>query len=149
MITGTALLAAAHIVFTTFGLAGLTTVNVWLALAAKEPSTLSATARIALSVERIAGPILGLGIILGFALAPATGYPLSQPWLLTTYGLILAGIAIQIFVAVPWHLQAARAAQDAAGPAPQLNPRGPVLVAWAFAIELALIALLMAGKPNW
>ena len=150
MVTGTGFLTAAHIFCATFGYAGLIYVNLWLAQVAKGGDTqaIVAAAQSAMRVTRLSGPILGLGILLGFALAPAAGFPLSQPWLIATYLLMLIGIAIQALVAVPWLIQTIRFAQLAASEgAAQLDTRRPALIAWAFAIDFALIVLMMASKP--
>lgn len=150
MITGTGFLTAAHVFCATFGYAGLIYVNLWLAQVAKGGDTqaIVAAAQSAMRVTRVAGPILGLGVLLGFVLAPAAGFPLSQPWLIATYVLMLIGIAIQALLAVPWLMQAIRSQQLAASEAVQLDTRRPALIAWAFAIDFALIVLMMAAKPS-
>lgn len=141
MITGMGALLAAHVFCTTLGYSGLACVNIWLAQVARQGDSglLALAAQSSLRVERIVGPVLGLGLLLGFAVAGVMRVPLSTGWLLLAYGLIVLGGATQALVAVPWHLKAANGAA--------VDARRPAIAAWAFAINMALLVFVMATRP--
>jgi hypothetical protein len=143
MITGMGLLLSAHIFCTTLGYSGLAYVNIWLAQVARQgdAAAIVPAAQSSLRVERIAGPILGVGVLLGFGVAAAMHIPLLTGWLLIAYGLIILGGVTQALIAVPWHLQAASGVAS--------DTRRPVIAAWAFVINLALLVLVMATRPIW
>jgi uncharacterized membrane protein len=133
---------AAHVFCTTLGLSGLACVNIWLAQVVRQgdAGTTALAARSSLRVERIVGPLLGIGILLGFWLAIAAHIPLLSGWLLTAYGLIVLGGVTQAALAVPWHVKAASGETA-------LDPGRPALAAWAFTINMALLVFLMVLRP--
>jgi uncharacterized membrane protein (Fun14 family) len=148
MLTTVTLLKAAHVFCTTLGLSGLAVVNIWLAQMARgsDGASLTAAARTSFNVQRIVGPLLGIGILLGFWLAYSEGAGFLAPWLVIAYVLVLIGGAIQGTVAIPWVRQAMNASDPAA--IAQLDNRRPAIAAWAFTINLALIVFLMVVKPG-
>ena len=144
--SGTSALVAAHVICTTLGYGALIVANVWLALNPRtaERAVLEAQARSALTVSRIFGPLLGIGVLLGIAALAVTKLPAFSPWLVTTYALIVLALLIQGVVAIPWHIRAQRAL--AAGSIVD-RPRTPALVAAAFTLIFALIITMMVAKP--
>ncbi|HZZ01158.1 MAG TPA: hypothetical protein VFE36_16470 [Candidatus Baltobacteraceae bacterium] len=141
-----AFLLVAHVLCTTIGYAGLIAGNVYLlfltgsADAGAIASGLSAWRKTA----RTFGPLLLAGMLLGFALAGAVRVPLGAPWLLATYALIVAVIAVQATVMVPWQLHSDRSL--AAGTIPRLAPVRAVLV--ALSIGYTAILTLMLVRPG-
>jgi hypothetical protein len=144
MITGFGLLLAAHVFCTTLGYAGLACINIWLAGVSRtgDASAIAIAARSSLQVERIVGPILGAGIVLGFAVAAIAHIPLTMGWLIAAYVLIALGGATQALLAVPWHVQAANGSTT-------LDKRRPAIAAWAFAATMALLVLVMVTRPSF
>lgn len=143
MITGIGLLLVLHVFCTTLGYAGLACINLWLAIVLRQGDAAAVTsaARASLQTERVVGPFLGIGIVLGFAMAYVARLPLATTWLLAAYALVAAGGAIQLLVAVPWHVQAARSISGT------LDMRRPALAAWAFGIDMLLLIGVMIAKP--
>jgi hypothetical protein len=141
-----ALLLVAHVLCTTIGYAGLIAGNAYLLFltgsgdAGAIASGLTAWRKTA----RTFGPLLLIGLLLGFALAAAFRIPLGAPWLVATYALILAVIAIQAGVMVPWQLRSDRGL--AAGTIPRLAPVRVVLS--ALCIGYTAILALMLVRPG-
>lgn len=140
-------LLIAHVLLTTTGYVGLIASDaVVLLLAARTDQTPQA-ARATLSTwrrsEQIFGPMLGLGVLLGFGVAAAMHVPLASGWLVATYVLIVLALAVQVAVAIPWEVRSSAAL--ARGEMPSF---GPVRVA---AIGLAAIytaiVVMMVARP--
>lgn len=60
---------------------------------------------VVLATARVFGPVLGAGVLAGFALALLTGMPLNALWLVATYALIVLALAVQAAIMVPWQLR--------------------------------------------
>ena len=106
------ILTIVHVLLTMGGYAGLIAVNVWLLLLCRTGnSNLIATGvEIWRNTARIFGPLLGVGVLLGFATAGTAGISLLSPWLVATYALIAIVIAGQAVLTVPFSLRAQRLA---------------------------------------
>jgi hypothetical protein len=110
-----AALIAGHAILATLGFAGLIATNVGLLMsyrfgAAAIPAAIGMWRR---SV-RIFGPLLGAGMLAGIFLATQVGVSLTSLWLLVAYALILATIAAQAGIMIPWQFRALKAAQAGA-----------------------------------
>ena len=148
MIAGTAALLAAHVVCVTLGYSGLIISNVLLAITARTRDTAAfgTTVRSSLMISRTFGPLLGVGVLMGFAVMGVMGIPASSAWLIATYVLIVLALALQGAVATPWHIRALRTTPENVGTV-ALDARTPALVATGFVIAFVLIVTLMvAGR---
>jgi hypothetical protein len=138
-----ALLLVAHVLCTTAGYAGIIACNAYLLYlmrsgdAAAVASGLTAWRKTA----RTFGPLFLAGMLFGFALAATLRVPLTEPWLLATYALIVAIAAIQGAVMVPWQLSSDRSL--AAGTIPPVTPVRVVLVALCVAYTATLTLMLV------
>lgn len=75
------------------------------------------------SVAPVAGILMVLGIIFGFVTAVAAGFDLLAPWLLITYGLILA----IILVGALYHGRHGKKLEEAAESSPESEPSSQLL----------------------
>ena len=144
-----ALLIAAHVICTTLGYGGLIVGNVALAFVARRGETQSTAAAFGavVGIERLFGPLLAVGVLLGLATLAALHMPGSAPWLIATYVVIVAGIVLQGAVAVPFHLRYLRAAQSGAVLAGERAARTATWIAVAFAAMFVLLVTLMIARP--
>ena len=138
-----ALLLVAHVLFTTAGYAGLIACNVYLLHLTRAGDAAAVSSGITAwrKTARTFGPLFLVGILLGFALAAAFRVPLNEPWLLATYALIVAIVAIQGAVMVPWQLRSDRSL--AAGTIPDVTPVRVVLIALCTAYTATLALMLV------
>jgi hypothetical protein len=144
--TGTLALLVAHVVFTTAGYVGLIATNlIVLALCAQQDAALVVEAISAWrKSERIFGPILGAGVLLGLWLAGVTHAGFAALWLLGTYGLIVVALGTQAAIMIPWQLRAQRASADGAS----VSRRPIILVLSIFSVAYVSIVSLMILKPG-
>ena len=149
MATGVSALVAAHVIFTTLGYSALIVANVSVALRARESQRPAWTdaLRTAITISRIFGPLLGIGILLGIAAVFATHLPAFSPWLVATYALIVLALVLQAAVALPWYGRSLRAATPGATQEIAPDRRAPAVFAGAFATAFAIIVALMVMKP--
>lgn len=129
-------LIATHAVLTTAGYAGLIVTNAWLLMLCRDAdgSVIVAAVNTWRRMVRIFGPLLGVGMLAGFALALLMGMPLSAAWLIATYVLVLVAFGAQGALMVPWQLRAQA-----------LIARGATLSARPIAATLALFCVAYAG----
>ena len=148
MITPISGLVAAHILCTTLGLGGLVATNVWLAqmVRSTEVSVVGAALRASLTMNRIFGPLVGMGILLGGGLIAVTHVAALSSWLLVAYILIVIGFGLQGVYAIPWQIRGSRLVEE--GAIATLDRRTPAIVAIAFAVNLALLIVLMVAQPH-
>lgn len=141
-----ALMLVAHVLCTTIGYAGLIAGNVYLLYLSRSGDAAAVASGLTAwrKTARTFGPLLLAGMLLGFALAAAFHVPLNEPWLLATYALIAAIVAIQASVMVPWQLRSDRTL--AAGALPGLAPVRVVLV--ALCTGYTAIVTLMLVRPG-
>jgi len=137
-------LIALHICCATLGLGGLVCANVLLALTAEgaDPESLTRTARVSLLANRVFGPLVGVGVLLGLATMSVAHIPANATWLVLTDAISVLGIAFQAVIAIPWHLRIIRSAETVAAPA-----RTARLIAAAFALQFVLLVFVMVVKP--
>jgi hypothetical protein len=149
MTTPSALLVSAHVICTTLGYGGLIVGNVALAVVARRGETQSTAIafQVVLAIERLFGPLLGIGVLLGIATLAALHLPGSAPWLILSYVLILIGLALQGAVAVPFHLRHVRASESGAALAGENAARTATWIAIAFAAMFVLLVTLMVARP--
>lgn len=141
----TLILTVAHVILVTAGYVGLIATNAWLLVlsAAAEPATVRSAVQTWRGMARIFGPLVGSGILAGFALALRLGFPLTGLWLLVTYALVVAALGVQAAVMVPWQLRAESALATG-----RALPRGSVaLVLSVLTIVYIAIAALMLLRP--
>jgi len=136
------LLLFVHVLLTTAGYAGLIAVNMYMLVMCKGQD--ASTFRQALTAWRkssqVFGPMLGLGVILGFGVAAALHLPLTSLWLYITYALMVAALAVQAGIMAPWQARNNRTLSQ--GVVPSTGPVVFVLVALS-AIYTAIIALMV------
>lgn len=136
-------LLLAHILFATAGYVGLIAASVYLLFVTSGHDANSiAVALIAWRRSaQIFGPLLGLGVLLGFALAAMLHYSLGTTWLVITYVLIVVALGVQSGIMVPWQIRANRIL--AAGAIPPLMP-ARIVVALLAVVYTAIIGLMVA-----
>lgn len=141
----TAGLTIVHILFVMTGYAGLIAANAWLLSLCRsnEPATVAAGVRTWRILARVFGPLLGLGVLAGFALAVNMGFPLTALWLVIAYGLIVVGLATQAAIMVPWQLRAESTIANGG----VLSVRPIVVVLTVLTLAYAAIASLMVVRP--
>jgi hypothetical protein len=129
-------LIATHVILATSGYAGLIVTNAWLLMLCRnaDGSVIVAAVNGWRRMVRIFGPLLGVGMLAGFALALLMGMPLSAAWLIATYVLVLIALGAQAALMVPWQ----RRAQA-------LIVRGAALSTRPIAATLALFCVAYAG----
>jgi hypothetical protein len=138
-------LAVVHVFFTTAGYLGLIVANIWLLLLVRAQHsvvTLEAIRTWRRSAQ-ICGPLLGIGLVLGFGLAAVAHMSPATSWLIATYALIAAALGTQAAVMIPWQLRANALA--ASGSSVPLRP--VVFVLAVLVIVYALILTLMVLRP--
>ncbi|HKE36382.1 MAG TPA: hypothetical protein VKB39_03070 [Candidatus Baltobacteraceae bacterium] len=141
-----ALLLIAHVLCTTAGYAGLIAGNAYLLFltgSGNAPAVRTGLGAWRKSAQTF-GPLLGAGTLLGFALAATFHVSLVSPWLVATYALILAVLAIQFGVMVPWQQRSDRAL--ASGAIPRLTPVRAVIAAQSV-VYTAIVGLMLV-KPG-
>ncbi|HVR47301.1 MAG TPA: hypothetical protein VMT95_11800 [Candidatus Binatia bacterium] len=138
-------MVAAHVILTTLGYAGLIVGNAWLAALCRnaDGATVLAGVKVWRRLVRVFGPLLGLGVLVGFALALKMGTPLIAGWLVITYALIVVALGAQAALMVPWQV---RAEATIASGAP-LSTRPIVATVWIFSIAYVGILTLMLWRP--
>ena len=101
-------LTVTHIVLVTAGYIGFIALNAWVLVLArdKNPSIVLAGLRAWRRLVRIFGPVLGLGVLAGFADAVYAGFSLTSLWLVGAYVLIVLSACTQAALMVPWQLRA-------------------------------------------
>lgn len=141
-----AFLLVAHVLCTTAGYAGLIAGNAYLLFLTNGGN--APAVRTGLEAwrksARTFGPLLGAGMLLGFALAASFHVSLVSPWLVATYALIVAVLAIQFGIMVPWQLRSDRTL--AAGAIPHLTPVRVVIAAQCV-VYTAIVGLMLV-KPG-
>lgn len=138
-------MTALHVCLTTMGLGGLVSANAFLAaMSGSDREQFRRGVGYSLTLNRVFGPMLGLGILLGVGLIVTARLSPTTGWLLTAYALVVAGIAFQAAVAVPWQLRAMRPG-DATTAA--IDRRTPLLIAAVFALDFVAIVFVMVLKP--
>ncbi|HEY6326642.1 MAG TPA: hypothetical protein VIW73_09060 [Candidatus Cybelea sp.] len=136
---------AAHVILTTLGYAGLIATNAWLATLCRnaDGAVVLAGVKAWRKLVRVFGPLLGLGVLAGFALALEMGTPLTAGWLVITYALIVVALGAQAVLMVPWQV---RAETSIASGAP-LTTRPIVATVWIFSFAYVAILTLMLWRP--
>jgi len=131
-----------HVLLATAGYAGLIAVNVYVLMMCQGQD--ASTFRQALTAWRkssqVFGPMLGLGVILGFGVAATLHVPLTSRWLYVTYALMVAAIGVQAGIMAPWQVRNNRALLQ--GVIPSTGPVVFVLVSLS-AIYTAIVALMV------
>jgi hypothetical protein len=138
-------MVAAHAVLTTTGYVGLIAINAWLATLCRNADAAVVLAGVHAwrRLVRVFGPLAGLGVIAGFALAAKMGMPLTAGWLVATYGLIVVALGVQGAMMAPWQLRAQAAAASGAA----LSTRPVVVTVWVFTLSYIAILTLMLWRP--
>lgn len=141
----TALLFA-HVLLTTAGYVGLIAVNAYaLFLSQSRDVQIVRTGLTAWRKStRIFGPLLALGLLVGFSLAASSHVSLSSVWLIATYVLVAIAMAIQAAVMIPWQLRSSRTLE--AGDLPSMTPMVSVLV--MLSLLYTGILWLMVSRPG-
>jgi len=135
-----------HVLLTTAGYGGLIATTAYMLFVAgvHEPQTVRAALAGWQRSARIFGPLLGLGLLLGFSLAGMLHVPLGSAWLLVTYVLVAVAMGVQAGVMVPWQIRSGR---NLAGEAlPSL--KGPRFVLVTLSVIYTAIVGLMIVRPG-
>lgn len=138
-------LVVIHAIFTTLGYVGLIATNACLLLFIRDgeaPALRTAIGTWRRAV-RIFGPVLGLGILAGFALAVTMGFSLVAGWLVATYVIVAIVMAAQAAVMVPWQFRAEAAIEEGA----PISTRPVVLVLSLGCLAYIAILTLMLLRP--
>lgn len=141
----TSALLVIHVVLVMTGYAGLIASNLWLLVLCRNAGAPEVGRAVAAwrTLARTFGPILGVGVLAGLALAVRMGMPLTALRLLFTYGLIVLALGAQAAIMIPWQLRAQSIV--ARGETPST---GPILaVVSALTIAYVAIAALMLLRP--
>ncbi len=146
------ILLTLHILLVTLGYGGLIVANAWLAMSLRssEQATALVTLRTAINVFRSFGPMLGIGMLLGFAIAGWLHVALTSAWLIAAYALIFCAMLLQGMVAVPWNVRTLRTLESTGANATSLaaiDARVPAAVAWGLTGTLVLLVLVMVWRP--
>jgi hypothetical protein len=131
---------------TTAGYAGLIAANVLLIfiVRSREPQAIRPALAAWRRSVRIFGPSMLLGIFFGFWVAWMMHVSPLSHWLVAAYGVVVAAIAVQVSVMVPWQLRSDSMLD--AGTIPNTMP-----VALVLAVQCALyttIVWLMMTRPG-
>jgi hypothetical protein len=139
------LAVSAHVILTTLGYAGLIAGNAWLAALCRnaDGAVVLAGVKVWRRLVRVFGPLLGLGVLAGFALALKMGTPLAAGWLVITYALIVVALGAQAALMVPWQVRAEAAIASGA----PLTARPIVATVWIFSLAYVGILTLMLWRP--
>lgn len=139
------ILTIIHVLLTMAGYAGLITINVWLLLLCRmgEAALIAKGAQTWRTTTRIFGPMLGLGVLLGFANAGVMGIPLLSPWLLSTYALIVVVLGGQAALMVPFNIRTERVQAGEA-----VSTRPIALAISLLALGYVCITALMFVRPD-
>lgn len=139
-------LLVAHVVLTTAGYAGLIATHasmLYLSTSRNVESIRSGLTAWRRSSQTF-GPILGAGVLLGFALAGVMHVPFGSRWLIITYGLIVLALGVQAAVSIPWMRRSERIA--ASGTLPSMAPIRFIIVLMSFVYTALLI--VMIARPE-
>jgi hypothetical protein len=139
-------LIALHVILTTAGYIGLIAANLWLLLLSSggDGTALAAGVRSWRQSARLFGPMLGVGVLVGFALALVMRVPLGAAWLITTYALVVIAIAAQARLMIPWQL----AADAAIARGERVSTRTVTIVLSIFSVAYVGIVTLMLLRPQ-
>lgn len=136
---------AAHVILTTVGFVGLIASNVWLIRLCQQPDGVAV--RQAVSTWRLAaqifGPMLGLGVLIGFWVAVLFHESMASFWLLVTYGLIVLALGTQAAIMIPWQLRATEILRQGK----RVTTRPIVAVLSTLSVAYVSIAALMVVRP--
>lgn len=132
-----------HVLFATAGYVGLIAANVYLLFVTGNRDVNAIVAGLSAwrKSTRIFGPLLALGVLVGFGLAAMFHVSLISTWLVITYVLVVAALGIMGGVMVPWQIRSDRSL--AAGVIPPLLPVRVVVTSLAV-IYTAIIGLMIA-----
>lgn len=138
-------LTAAHVVLTTSGYAGLIATNAWLLTLCRgrDAAILLAGVTAWRQLTRWFGPLLGIGILAGFALAMLMGMSLLATWLVATYVLVIVTMVTQATITVPWQ----RRAEAAIARGEPLSTRPLAIALVTFCLVYIAILSLMLIRP--
>lgn len=139
-------LLVAHAAFTTAGYVGLIATNLWLLLLGRQQQASTVVAAVSTwrRSARLFGPVLGIGLLLGFWLASVAGVPLVTPWLIVTYALIVLALGTQAAIMVPWQLRA----ESIIAQGGQVSVRPIIAVLSVFCFVYVSIVGLMLVRPG-
>jgi hypothetical protein len=140
------LLLLLHVLSTTAGYVGLIAANVYLLLLlrARQAQVVQAGLTAWRKASQIFGPLLAIGIVLGFGLTSALHVPLATRWLTITYALIIIVTVVQAAIMVPWQIRSN--GMLVSGNIPRAAPVATVLL--LLCAGYTLIIGLMLLKPG-
>lgn len=132
-----------HVLLATAGYVGLIAANVYLLFVTgnRDANAVAVALTAWRRSTRVFGPVLALGVLLGFGLAAMFHVSLLSTWLLITYALVVAALGIMGGVMLPWQIRSDRIL--AAGVIPPLMPVRIVVTSLAV-IYTAIIGLMIA-----
>jgi hypothetical protein len=135
-------LIVGHVALTTAGYMGLIAASAWLlALSRSEdPRVVLSSIRSWRGTMRVFGPLLGIGMLVGFGLAFVMRIPLLAPWLIAAYALIVIGMVTQGAIMIPW--QARAEGTLAAGEPVKTRPIATVIAIFS-AAYVGLLGLML------
>jgi hypothetical protein len=139
-------LLVAHVLLTTAGYMGLIAANAYLLFSGgiRDAQDMREALAIWRRSVRAFGPLLGVGVLVGFGLAVMLHVPLGSTWLVVTYVFIVVAMGIQGGVMVPWQIRAGR--NLATGTLPALGSVRLVLA--TLSVVYTAIIGLMIVRPG-
>ncbi len=134
-----------HVVLVMAGYVGLIATNAWLLALCRSADAriISSGIRTWRALARAFGPILGLGVLAGFALAGVMHMPMTALWLVVTYALIVLALGAQAAIMIPWQLRA----EAIVARGETLTTRPITAVLSVLTIAYICIAYLMLLRP--
>lgn len=153
--TAFGLLIALHIVCVTLAYGAHITSDLWVYNVARagNAAAFRIASEISRNVARFSGILFLVGIVAGLILVGSAGYSYMSPWLMWTYGLLIAGTIVVVALTVSWRIRLMKEIQDMAGTdadaavcAAAKRQRLPLGAVAGFVV-MAAIVWLMAAKP--
>jgi hypothetical protein len=135
-----------HVLLATAGYVGLIATNVYVLFLShsREPLIVRVGLTAWRKSTRVFGPMLALGVVIGFFLAANSRVPLSSVWLIATYVLVAIAMGVQVAVMIPWQLRSSNALES--GALPSMTPVVFVLV--MLSLLYTSILWLMVSRPG-
>jgi hypothetical protein len=136
------ILLIGHVVLTTAGYAGLIATHAYMLYVSRSQNIDAIRAGLTAwrNSAQTFGPLLGMGVIVGFGLAGVMHAPLLSRWLIIAYVLVALALGTQAGVTIPWQLRSSRAVE--AGEIPAMGPIRFAVV-WMSLIYTALLIVML------
>lgn len=137
------ILLISHVLLTTAGYAGIIATHAYMLYVSRSQNIDAVRAGLTAwrNSAQTFGPLLGVGVLVGFGLACAMHVPLLSRWLIIAYVLVALALATQAGVTIPWQLRSTRALE--AGTIPAMGAIRFAAV-WMSLVYTALLVVMLA-----